>query len=813
MKYKLQDLIDINQFQKLQDSLNKIYSFPSSIIDNDGNILTATAWQDVCTHFHRKNRASEQACIKSDRYILNHIHKANPAVTYRCPHGLVDNAMPIIIGGVHYGNFFTGQFFLESPDLTVFKTQAQKYGFNEDAYLDAVKRVPIWTQEQLNNYLRFIKGLIAVICESGLKTLKEIENRKRIETSEKRHRSILKSAMDGYWLTDTKGRLLEVNDAYCRMSGYTEQELLTLRIPDLESVEDPQLVAEHMEKVISQGFDRFETLHRCKDGNFLNVEVSIQFRPEEGGQCVCFLRDITGRVQADKKMYDMAERLKLATRAGRMGIWDWDILKNELIWDDGMYQLYGLHKKDFPNIYKAWLNCIHPDDRERNDRISLEARLGQREYETEFRIIRPDGGIRFVKAMGQVIRDKNGSPTRMIGINYDITQKREMKTHIQQAQKMEAIGHLAGGIAHDFNNILYPIIGLSELLIEDLVSGSPEHENALGILTAGKRGSELVKQILAFSRQAEDKQIPVQVQKIAIEALKLCRSTIPVEIELIQKIQEDCPLVLANPTQLHQVVMNLITNAVHAVEQEAGNISIELKEMISTPGDEKSDFTEPGRYAKLSVTDNGIGIPPAVISKIFEPYFTTKKDGKGTGLGLAMVQGIVKEHKGEIRVNSQVNRGTTVTIYLPLMQKAGKKTTSNTCDIIERGHEHILVIDDESTIAGLEMQMLERLGYTVTMGGTSLDALKIFRANPDSFDLVLTDMAMPHLSGVELARELLLITPDIPLVLCTGFSEKIDEHKARAIGFKGFLMKPMGMRDLAKTIRTALDEKLVNETA
>ncbi len=299
MKYKLQDLIDMEHFQNLQDRLNEIYSFPSSIIDNEGNILTATAWQDICTQFHRKNKDCEKLCIQSDLYIKKHIHEANPAVTYHCPHGLVDNATPIIIDGFHYGNFFTGQFFLEEPDMEFFRAQSKKYRFAEDAYLEAVKRVPIWTQQQLNSYLFFIKGLIAIISESGLKKLKEVENRKLIESSEKRHRSILKSAMDGYWLTDTEGRLLEVNDSYCRMSGYTENELLTMRISDLEVIEKPQLVAEHMQKVISQGSDRFESKHRGKDGTVFNVEVSVQYRTEEGGECVCFIRDITELKQAE----------------------------------------------------------------------------------------------------------------------------------------------------------------------------------------------------------------------------------------------------------------------------------------------------------------------------------------------------------------------------------------------------------------------------------------------------------------------------------------------------------------------------------
>jgi len=294
MGYKLQDLIDIDHFQNLQDRLNKIYAFPSSIIDNDGNILTATAWQEICTQFHRKNKETERLCIQSDLYIKDLIHEAAPALTYRCPHGLVDNAAPIIIDGVHYGNFFTGQFFLEqAPDESFFKSQARKYGFDENAYLAAVKKVPVWSQEQLDNYLFFIRGLIEIIAESGLKKLREIENRKQIQINEQRNRAILKTAMDGFWATNLDGRLVEVNDAYCRMSGYSETELLCLHIWDLDSFETRDQVIEHIQNVMSSGPERFESSHRKKDGTLFDVEISAQFRPEHGGQCICFLRDIT----------------------------------------------------------------------------------------------------------------------------------------------------------------------------------------------------------------------------------------------------------------------------------------------------------------------------------------------------------------------------------------------------------------------------------------------------------------------------------------------------------------------------------------
>ena len=299
VKHNLQDLIDMEHFQNLQDRLNEIYSFPSAIIDNDGHVLTATGWQDVCTQFHRKNQDCLQECIKSDQYILSHLHEANPAVSYRCPHGLVDNAAPIIIDGIHYGNFFTGQFFLEKPDLEFFQGQARKYGFDEAAYLEAVKQVPIWSQQQLNSYLFFIKGLIAIISESGIKKLREIESNKQIKESSDLQRLILQTAMDGFWLADPQGRLLEVNEAYCRMSGYSAQELLEMRIPDLEVEETSTETAAHIHTIMTQGEDRFESRHRRKDGSTFDVEVSVQYRPAEGGRLIGFLRDITERKRAD----------------------------------------------------------------------------------------------------------------------------------------------------------------------------------------------------------------------------------------------------------------------------------------------------------------------------------------------------------------------------------------------------------------------------------------------------------------------------------------------------------------------------------
>ncbi len=394
----------------------------------------------------------------------------------------------------------------------------------------------------------------------------------------------------------------------------------------------------------------------------------------------------------------------------------------------------------------------------------------------------------------------NGTVSKL-SLYRDITEIKKLENRIQQAQKMESIGNLAGGIAHDFNNILFPIIGMAELLLDDLPPGSRERENAEEIFKAGNRGGDLVKQILAFSRQSEHKMMPTRVQNILKEVLKLSRSIIPSYIELSRDIQPACGLISADPTQIHQVVMNLITNAYHAVEKKGGRIHVQLKEVnLKT-----SDRLAPGKYAVLSVSDTGHGMPAYLMNKIFDPYFTTKAQGKGTGLGLAVVHGIVKEHKGDIVVHSELGKGTVFSIYLPLMEKcqaAPPPPADKECPL---GTERILLVDDEVAVAKLEKLMLERIGYHVTMRTSSADALDTFKDHPSDFDLIISDMTMPHMTGIQLARELKTIRPDIPIIICTGFSELINEKKAESIGIEGFLLKPVIKSELLSIIRKVLD--------
>ena len=405
------------------------------------------------------------------------------------------------------------------------------------------------------------------------------------------------------------------------------------------------------------------------------------------------------------------------------------------------------------------------------------------------------------------------APSQFACIFADITdrqkareEKARLDARLQQAQKMEAIGTLAGGIAHDLNNLLFPISGLSEILLDDITPDNPMHENIVQILNSAKRGSDLVKQILAFSRQSNPQKIPVRIQTILKEALKLSRAAIPMNIEIKTNINTDCRMVSADPTQVHQIVMNLITNAYHAVEQTGGVIHVELKETVIETDNLHDDSLKSGKYACMTISDTGTGIDQSLIDKIFDPYFTTKELGKGTGLGLSVVHGIVKDHGGDIRVYSEVDKGTVFHVYLPLLEDATDSITTTENRKYPTGSERILLVDDEVAIARMVQTMLEKQGYHVTAITSSLDALDAFRANPSNFDLVISDRGMPNMTGEQLARELISIDPGIPMVICTGFSDENDENRAREIGVKGFLKKPVGRGDLADMVRKVLDD-------
>jgi signal transduction histidine kinase/ActR/RegA family two-component response regulator len=403
---------------------------------------------------------------------------------------------------------------------------------------------------------------------------------------------------------------------------------------------------------------------------------------------------------------------------------------------------------------------------------------------------------------------------RMLGgIAFDITDKvraeaenARLEQQLIQSQKMEAIGTLAGGIAHDFNNVLAAIMGYVELAQLDARPGSTVQYELAQVLKATHRAKDLVRQILSFSRKTEHDRQPFDPLPLVKEALTLLRASIPSTIEIRQHYGACGFQVLANATQFHQVMMNLCTNAAHAMEEAGGVMEVHLHKVSLTGATAGLQGVAPGRYLEVRVRDNGPGITPALQERIFDPYFTTKAQGKGSGMGLAVVRSIVKSHGGSIDVESEPGSGACFCVLLPITTQLAQITSEQT-KTLPSGTESILFVDDESVLADLGKQMLSRLGYRVTCCERSLDALALVQENPTGFDLVITDTTMPHMTGDALAAQVLAIRPDLPIILCTGYSEQIDEQTAARLGISAFLMKPLAISDLAHKLRNVLDNR------
>jgi len=406
------------------------------------------------------------------------------------------------------------------------------------------------------------------------------------------------------------------------------------------------------------------------------------------------------------------------------------------------------------------------------------------------------------------IRDKYGEIVEIRAMAIDISERKELEKQLLHAQKMEAIGTFAGGIAHDFNNILTPIAGYSEmLLMEAKDKESKEREHLEIIHDCALYAKGLVNQMLTFSKQKDNEFKLLRPHVFVKEAMTLARSFLPATIEIREEINEECGLLMVDPIQIHQVVMNLISNAYHAMEEKGGALDVLLDEIVI-----KEDNTifplNPGSYVYLRIADTGPGIPPGVLERIFDPFFTTKKEGKGSGIGLSVVHGIIQSHKGYINVKSKEGEGTCFEVYLPLYAgdiKIEDKVKEDRP--IQKGNESILLVDDDKKVAFMEQHMLEKLGYQVTCRLESPIALETFKKSPHEFDLVITDLTMPGLTGYAFSEEITGIRPDIPIILCTGYGEHINKNKYDIQGIKGFLHKPVSVKDVSNLVRDILDSQ------
>jgi PAS domain S-box-containing protein len=541
------------------------------------------------------------------------------------------------------------------------------------------------------------------------------------------------------------------------------------------------------------------------DGKFQKINIR---RNDEIGQLVhSFNSMIDSLDKKDADVKNLLEALKTSEYRFRtlfentpIGIGVTSFNGEAIECNDAMLQLVGSAKSEikrinFKDIYYS------PNE---GEMLIKEVQKRGAIHNVETKMKRNDGAIYHARLnISQIeLDDKNV----LLIIAEDITSQKNLEIQLQQAHKMESIGTLAGGIAHDFNNILGIIVGNTELAIDDVSEWNPARQNMEEIRTASFRARDVVRQLLSFARQTKLEKKPTNIIPIVKESLKLLRSSIPTSTEIRQNIPTDIDTILADPTQINQVLINLCTNADHAMP-DGGIIKVILKNVeLGENATAQYHNLNPGRYVNLIVSDTGHGIPKEEIDRIFDPYFTTKEVGKGTGMGLAVVHGIVKGHNGLITVESELEKGTTFSMFFPVVEKEAVVETESDEDL-PAGNERILFVDDEESIAKLGHRRLERLGYKLESTTSPIKALALFRSQPDQFDLIITDLTMPKMTGDKLVKEILNIRSDIPIILCTGFSEKIDEKKAKEIGAADYIEKPLDKRDFAFKVRKVLDEE------
>lgn len=637
---------------------------------------------------------------------------------------------------------------------------------------------------------------------------------KLLKESEEKYRVLVEHQTDLVIKLDVKGRFQFVSPSYCQLFGKTEDELLGNSFISLVHEDDREYTANAMKKLFQPPHIAYiEQRAMTRDGwRWLGwVDTSVL---DGHGKVTSILgvgRDITDQKRAQKILQDKEERIHHLLDSTAEGIFGIDTHGRCTFTNASCLKILG-YDDSAELVGKKIHDLIHHSHQKGSSLPAEECRILDASLEghpihLEKQILwRKDGSNFPAEVRAHPVHRGDILEGAVVTFS-DITDRLKLEAQVFQSQKMESIGTLAGGIAHDFNNLLAPILAHSELAMRGLPEDSPIQNNLRQVLHAGERARNLVAQILRISRKDERKRVSLKLVPIVEENLKLLKSTLPSTIFINQELKADPDTVYADPTDIGLILLNLCTNASHAMHEHGGELTVKLtREHIDGEVLEDPPGLEPGVYLVLSVSDTGHGMEPETVARIFEPYFTTKQPGEGTGMGLSIVHGIVSSYDGHISVESTPGKGTTIQVYLQAMDTEAPRPREEK-DEAEGGTDRVLVVDDEPMVADTISMMLKSLGYEVTIKTSSEEALDVFKKSPQDFDLVISDMTMPGLTGKDLAVKMLSLRPDIPIILCTGYSGLINEEKAKEIGVKALVMKPFSMGEFTTTIRKVLDEQ------
>ena len=636
----------------------------------------------------------------------------------------------------------------------------------------------------------------ALLVRVILHAMEKCGLQRALRDSEERWRLLFEQSPEAIVLVDPETMApVEFNDAACGILGYSREEMAKMRMDEHETIHPGELL--RMKDLTPGQRQAFETFFRDRNGEIRDIAVVVQVAALSGRRLLHIVfRDVTRKKSAERGIKLLATAVEQTVEGiliiGKDGLIQYANPSYRQISGHDPGELVGCVPS---RVFESKPQCGTYKDMQ-------ETVCGGRVWRGRFQSRKKNGETYDTETTISSVRGEDGEITHYVAIERDISREIDLERQLRQAQKMEAIGVLAGGIAHDFNNILGIIMGYTDMLAMVASKNGMPAAELKQITKATHRAKDLIRQILSFSRKGEQKRMPLQLGIVVKEALKMLRASLPSTIEIIENIESES-VISADPTQVHQVLMNLCTNAFHAMRERGGELAVNLED-VEIDLDSHHPDLPPGSYVRLAVSDTGCGISPEIMERIFEPFFTTKKVGDGTGMGLSVVHGIVKSYRGAIIVRSAPGQGSIFNVFIPRVETHAAAEQEKPKKL-PRGAERILFVDDEEELARLSARMLEPLGYKLDIRTNSVEAMEIFQREPWRFDLVITDQTMPHLTGAELAKQMLDIRSDMPIILCSGFSEALTPEKITACGVRKFILKPLSLSLLARTIREVLD--------
>ena len=612
-----------------------------------------------------------------------------------------------------------------------------------------------------------------------------------------KYKELFDCCPDGMLIASSEGDIMEANQAYLDILGYSWEEIESKNF--MQFIKQWKREESDLLKRTKNGALYFEKECLCKNGTKIPVSFTGWYSEKKGREPI--IAAVIKDLSASKKSKAEIQKFKTIFDQVNYGNAITDLEGNIEYINPYFAKIHGYTTEE---LIGKNISIFHNEEQMPEVTETIEKLKKYGSFTQEIWHSHRDGSTFLMLMNGILLKDEEGKPEFLATTAIDITERKQLERKLRQAEKMEAIGHLAGGIAHDFNNILTGIIGYADISLCEIPSGSELQENLEQILKAADRAKNLVAQILTFSRKSMEKKAPVYIRPIVREAVQLLRASLPTTIEIKTNLQRDTSTVLADSNQIHEIVMNLCTNSAHAMKDEKGVLEISCIEMrVDSKFMGMMGEINPGQYSVIMIKDDGCGMSKEVLSHAFEAFYTTKEIGRGTGMGLAVVNAIIQSHKGNLIVHTAPNDGTTFRIFFP---KTGRKKLDKSKEIeIQGGTEKILFVDDEEFIVCMNEASLGALGYHVTSFTDSWKALRAFQKDPMAFDLVITDQTMPNLTGLELAEEILDTRKDIPIILCTGYSRLVNREMAIAVGIKDFVMKPIRRHDIAFRIRKVLD--------